>query len=99
MAFAVQNLWKGTQVTIGPVIKDGFYYDFDFPEDVKITDADLPKIEKEMRKILKKAQPFVRRTVTRDSAVETFQGNGRDFKVEVLKLIPEGRSFNSLRYR
>ena len=89
MAFAVQNLWKGTQVTIGPVIKDGFYYDFDFPEDVKITDADLPKIEKEMRKILKKAQPFVRRTVTRDSAVELFKGIGEDYKVEVLASIPE----------
>ena len=58
LANAVQNLWKGTQVTIGPVIKDGFYYDFDFPEGVKISDADLPKIEKEMRKILKKVQPF-----------------------------------------
>ena len=92
LAFAVQNLWKGTQVTIGPVIKDGFYYDFDFPEGVKITDADLPKIEKEMRKILKKVQPFTRRTVTRESAVETFRGMGEHFKVELLESIPEGES-------
>lgn len=92
LAFAVQNLWKGTQVTIGPVIKDGFFYDFDFPEDVKISDADLPKIEKEMRKILKRVQPFIRRTVTRENAVETFRGMGEHFKVELLEAIPEGEA-------
>ena len=85
LANAVQNLWKGTQVTIGPVIKDGFYYDFDFPEGVKISDADLPKIEKEMRKILKKVQPFSRRVVTRDEAISTFKEMGEHFKVEVIE--------------
>ena len=90
LALAVQNLYPGTQVTIGPVIKDGFYYDFAFPEDVKLSEKDLPAIEKEMRRILKVTQPFSRRIVTRDVAIETFKKMGEDFKVEVIEGIPEG---------
>lgn len=88
LAMAVQRIWPGTQVTIGPVIKDGFYYDFKFPEDVKISDKDLPAIEKEMRKILKTNMPFVRRVVTRDEAISTFKEMGEEFKCEVIEGIP-----------
>ena len=88
LALAVQNLYPGTQVTIGPVIKDGFYYDFAFPEGVKLSDKDLPAIEKEMRKILKVNQPFSRRVVSRDEAIKTFADMGEDFKVEVIEGIP-----------
>ena len=88
LALAVQQLWPGTQVTIGPVIKDGFYYDFKFPEDVKISDKDLPAIEKEMRKILKGNPAFTRRVVSRDEAVATFKELGEEFKCEVIEGIP-----------
>ena len=88
LAFAVQNLYPGTQVTIGPVIKDGFYYDFAFPKDVKLSDKDLPAIEKEMRKLLKTNQAFARRVVSRDEAIAKFKEMGEHFKVEVIEGIP-----------
>ena len=89
LAFAVQNLWPGTQVTIGPVIKDGFYYDFKFKDDVKLSEKDLPAIEKEMRKLLKTNHPFTRRIVSRNEAIEIFKGMGELFKCEVIEGIPE----------
>lgn len=89
LAQAVQNLYPGTQVTIGPVIKDGFYYDFAFPEDVKLSEKDLPAIEKEMKRLLKTNTPFKRRVVSREKAIETFREMGEHFKVEVIEGIPE----------
>ena len=89
LAYAVQNLYPGTKVTIGPVIKAGFYYDFEFPEDVTLSDKDLPAIEKEMRKLLKNSVPFVRRTVGRNQAMEIFAGINEDYKLEIIKDLPE----------
>ncbi|MFW7378568.1 MAG: threonine--tRNA ligase [Oligoflexus sp.] len=88
LAFAVQKLYPGTKVTIGPVIKDGFYYDFDFPEGVSISDKDLPAIEKEMRRILKATHPFRRRVVSRDEAIKLFRDIGEDYKVEIIEALP-----------
>src|SRR5688572_26099168 len=71
MADAVQRLFPGTQVTIGPAIDQGFYYDFDRPEG-PFTDKDLASIEKEMRRIIKEKRPFLREEVTREQAQALF---------------------------
>lgn len=85
MATAVQELYPGTKVTIGPAIEDGFYYDFDFPEDVKITDADLPKIEDAMRRHIKADETFERRDLPVAEAIEHFREQGEDYKVELIE--------------
>ena len=74
LAMAVQALYPGTQVTIGPAIEDGFYYDFARAE--PFTPEDLPKIEDEMRKIIKAGLPTRREVWPRDQAVEHFKGIG-----------------------
>src|SRR3954468_525553 len=63
MAEAVVDLYPGTQVTIGPAIENGFYYDFDFPDDVKVSDADLEEIEAAMRAHIEADEAFERREV------------------------------------
>ena len=88
MAMAVQKIYPGTQVTIGPVIDNGFYYDFLFPAGVKVSDADLPKIEAEMQSIVKSDFPVAREVVTRDQAVKTFAGIKETFKVEIINELP-----------
>jgi threonyl-tRNA synthetase len=85
MAEAVQELYPGTKVTIGPAIESGFYYDFDFPEDVKVTDADLEKIEAAMREHIAADEPFERRDVPVAEAIEIFEGQGEDYKVELIR--------------
>ncbi|MFW5857166.1 MAG: TGS domain-containing protein, partial [Planctomycetota bacterium] len=66
MAEAILRLWPGTKLVYGPTIEDGFYYDVDCPS--AIAEADLPRIEKEMQKIVKRNEPFVRRETDRDEA-------------------------------
>ncbi len=85
MATAVQELYPGTKVTIGPAIENGFYYDFDFPEDVKITDADLPAIEAAMKKHIKADEKFERRDVTVAEAIEIFKAQDEKYKVELIE--------------
>jgi threonyl-tRNA synthetase len=85
MATAVQELYPGTKVTIGPAIENGFYYDFEFPEGVKISDADLPAIEAEMKKHIKADEKFVRRDVPVDEAIGIFREQGENFKVELIE--------------
>jgi threonyl-tRNA synthetase len=85
MAEAVQELYPGTKVTIGPAIENGFYYDFDFPEDVKVSDADLEKIEAAMRAHIEADEPFERRDVPVAEAIELFEGQGEDYKVELIR--------------
>ena len=85
MAEAVQELYPGTKVTIGPAIENGFYYDFDFPDDVKVTDADLEKIEAAMRAHIEADEPFERRDVPVAEAIEIFEGQGEDYKVELIR--------------
>jgi threonyl-tRNA synthetase len=89
MADAVQKLFPGTKVTIGPAIEDGFYYDFDKPGG-GFTEEDLAKIEKAIRDIVKSNTPFRREVVSRDAAIALFEKMGETFKVEIIKSIPEG---------
>jgi threonyl-tRNA synthetase len=84
MAEAVQELYPGTKVTIGPAIENGFYYDFDFPEDVKVTDADLEGIEAAMRAHIEADEAFERRDVPVAEAREIFEAQNEDYKVELI---------------
>ena len=86
LAMAVQSLYPGTQVTIGPAIEDGFYYDFARAE--PFTPDDLPKIEHEMRKIIKAGLPTRREVWPRDKAIAHFKGIGETFKAELIASIP-----------
>src|ERR1700689_4422994 len=86
LAMAVQALYPGTQVTIGPAIDDGFYYDFARAE--PFTPEDLPKIEEEMRKIIKAGLPTRREVWPRDRAVAHFKGIGEQYKAELIQSIP-----------
>ena len=86
LAMAVQALYPGTQVTIGPAIEDGFYYDF--ARDEPFTPEDLPIIEDEMRKIIKAGLPTRREVWPRDAAVAHFKGIGETYKAELIQSIP-----------
>ena len=87
MAEAVQELFPGTQVTIGPAIENGFYYDFYREE--PFSAEDLPKIEKKMRQIIEKNQPFTREIWNRTEAIDFFKNKGEHFKVELIEGLPE----------
>lgn len=89
MAEAVQELWPGTQVTIGPVIDNGFYYDF--AKEEPFTPEDLPKIEKRMKEIIQRNKPFTREIWSRDKAKEVFAAKGEAYKVELVDAIPAGQ--------
>jgi threonyl-tRNA synthetase len=88
LAEAVQELYPGTQVTIGPVIENGFYYDF--ARNQPFTPEDFPPIEKKMREIIARDKPFSKREVSRDEAKAFFREKGENFKVELVDAIPEG---------
>lgn len=83
MAQAVKRLYPNVQVTIGPAIKDGFYYDFD--TDKPFTYEDLPKIEAEMKKIIKENIPVIRKIMTKKDAIEYFKKNNEPYKVEIIE--------------
>lgn len=86
LAEAVQELWPDTQVTIGPVIENGFYYDF--ARDMPFTPDDFPAIEKKMREIIQRNQPFTRQVWSRDEARKVFADKGESYKVELIDAIP-----------
>lgn len=86
MAQAVQEIFPGVKVSIGPSIEEGFYYDFDYSE--AFTLADLEKIEKRMQEIVEADLPFIRRDVTREEAVKIFSEKGEPYKVELLNDLP-----------
>jgi threonyl-tRNA synthetase len=88
MAEAVQELYPGTQVTIGPVIDNGFYYDFARPE--PFTPEDLPVIEAKMREIVARDSPFTCEVMDRAEAKKLFAEMGEKFKLELIDAIPEG---------
>ena len=88
MAEAVQELYPGTQVTIGPVIENGFYYDF--ARDEPFTPEDLPVIEAKMREIIARDSPFTCEVMDRDAAKKLFADKGETFKLELIDAIPEG---------
>jgi threonyl-tRNA synthetase len=87
LAEAVQSLWPGTQVTIGPVIENGFYYDF--YRNQPFTPEDFPAIEQRMREIIARDKPFTKEVWSRDQAKEVFRDKGEMFKVELIDAIPE----------
>jgi threonyl-tRNA synthetase len=86
LAEAVQELFPSTQVTIGPTIENGFYYDFFRNE--PFTPADFPAIEKKMREIIQRAKPFTKSVKTREEAKAFFRAKGENFKVELVDAIP-----------
>src|ERR1700754_2754372 len=92
LAEAVQTLWPGTQVTIGPVIDNGFYYDFARNE--PFTPEDFPAIEKKMREIIARDTPFTKEVWSRDEAKRVFREMGENFKVELVDAIPENQDIN-----
>ena len=87
LAQAVKQLYPEAQVTIGPVIENGFYYDFAYQR--PFTPEDLAAIEKRMAEIAKQDQPVTRRELPRDEAVTLFRGIGEDYKAEIIAAIPE----------
>ncbi|MEL6750698.1 MAG: threonine--tRNA ligase, partial [Pseudomonadota bacterium] len=88
LAEAVQEIWPDTKVSIGPVIDNGFYYDFD--RENPFTPEELVQIEKKMRQIIQRNAPFEKRVVSRDEARNLFEKIGEPYKVELLDAIPEG---------
>ncbi len=90
MAQAVLRLWPETKIAIGPVIKNGFYYDFDLEH--RFSPEDLETIEAEMEKIIAEDLPIVREELTRDEAVEMFAAQKQDYKLELLEGLDEGIS-------
>jgi threonyl-tRNA synthetase len=89
LAEAVQELFPGTQVTIGPVIENGFYYDFARNE--PFTPEDFPAIEAKMREIVARDKPFTKEVWSRDKAKQVFKEKGETYKVELVDAIPEGQ--------
>ncbi len=87
MAEAVQALFPGTQVTIGPPIEDGFYYDFARNEPFSV--EDFAAIEAKMAEIIKRDKPFTREVIARDAAIERFKAMGEQYKVELIDAIPQ----------
>ncbi|MBB3951324.1 threonine--tRNA ligase [Aureimonas jatrophae] len=95
LAEAVQELWPGTQVTIGPVIENGFYYDF--ARDVPFTPDDLPVIEKKMAEIIRRNAPFTKEVWPREEARRVFGEKGETYKVQLVDAIPEGQDLKIYR--
>ncbi len=93
MAEAVNKLIPGTKIAIGPAIDNGFYYDFDFPADHKLTEADFPAVEKEMRRILSGNVDFVRKEVSKAEALELFKD--QPYKVELINDLPDGETITT----
>jgi len=87
MAQAVQDLFPGVLVSIGPAIEDGFYYDFEYGD--TFTLENLEKIEARMQEIVAADYPFAREEVSREEAIAFFEGKGESYKVELLKDLPE----------
>jgi threonyl-tRNA synthetase len=95
LAEAVQELFPGTQVTIGPVIESGFYYDF--YREHPFTPEDFPVIEKKMREIIARNAAFTREVWSRREAKDVFRAKGESFKVELIDAIPEGEEISIYR--
>ncbi len=95
LAYAVKTLFPEAQVTIGPVIDNGFYYDFAYKR--PFTPDDLAAIEKRMGELAKKDEPVLRRVLPRDEAVAYFKGLGEHYKAEIIASIPAGQDVSLYR--
>src|SRR6056297_24715 len=84
MAEAIEVLYPGTKFGIGPTIENGFYYDVDTGDDVVITDADLPRIEKKMKELASQKQPFLREEISKQNALKLFESKGDEYKTELI---------------
>src|SRR5215210_1470377 len=89
LAAAVLDLYPGTRISIGPPIEDGFYYDFEFPDGVSVSEHDLPAIEERMRAHVKADEPFVREDVGVEAALERFRAEDQPYKVELIEDLVE----------
>ena len=87
LAQAVQRLYPGTRLGIGPAIEDAYYYDFD--SEHKFSPEDLEKIEKEMDKIIKENEKFTRKEISREDAIKLFKERGEDYKIELINDLPD----------
>ena len=85
LATAVMELYPGVKISIGPPIENGFYYDFEFPDGVTVSDADFEAIEAKMREHIKADEPFERTDVPVGEALERFTREGQDYKVELIQ--------------
>ncbi|MEA2287039.1 MAG: threonyl-tRNA synthetase [Solirubrobacteraceae bacterium] len=85
LAAAVMDLYPGVKISIGPPIDQGFYYDFDFPDGVSLSDADFERIEERMREHVKADEAFERDDVPVAEALERFRAEGQDYKVELIE--------------
>jgi threonyl-tRNA synthetase len=85
LATAVMELYPGVKISIGPPIDDGFYYDFEFPDGVKLSEDDLEGIEAKMREHIKADEHFEREEIAVAAAIERFKGEGQDYKVELIE--------------
>jgi threonyl-tRNA synthetase len=85
LAEAVLELYPGVKISIGPAIENGFYYDFEFPDGVKISEDDLPRIEAKMREHVKADESFERDDITVAEALDRFRAEGQDYKVELIE--------------
>ena len=94
LAEAATRVFPGTKVAIGPAIRDGFYYDFEFPE--PIAEESLTRFQKEMDRSIKEAQPFTREEVTREAALALFADE--PYKVELISDLPEGETISLYRH-
>lgn len=90
MAQAVKELFPKVQITIGPTIEDGFYYDFALELGKSFSSEDLVTIEEKMQEIIKSNYKFIREVWTREDAINFFQNQGENYKVEIISSIPEG---------
>jgi len=93
LATAVLRIWPDALLDIGPPTDEGFYYDFDLPSH-RFSPEDFPRIEEEMKKVVKENQVFEKSIKTRDEARAYFEGKGQKFKVERLGDIPEGEAIS-----
>ncbi len=85
LAAAILDLYPGTKISIGPPIEDGFYYDFEFPEGVTVSEHDFPAIEAKMREHVKADEHFAREDVTTGEALDRFTREDQDYKVELIE--------------
>src|SRR5438094_6684327 len=92
LAYAVKELFPDAQVTIGPVIEDGFYYDFSYKR--AFTPEDLAAIEAKMAELARKDEPVARKLMPRDDAVRYFESIGEHYKAEIIASIPSGEQIS-----
>src|SRR4051794_16075995 len=96
LATAVMELYPGVKISIGPPIADGFYYDFEFPDGVAISDRDFEAIEARMAEHVAADEPFERSEVSVPDALERFKGEGQDYKVELIEDLVRDQGIDSV---